>query len=190
MRHHAPHVGMQRAVLAAMPFVHENEQVGAVQCQPLRADSGLELIDDGGDHRVLVALQKLDELLARTRALGLQSAAAEGVVDLIVQVHAVGHQHHFLVRARNVLSDRRGEHHHGERLTASLRMPHHATRTLTVGIRMADAVRRALDAEVLLIPGDLLLTAIVQDETLCEFHQAIGTTEGKERSVLGRDFAP
>ena len=57
------HLGMQLAVLAAMAFIHQDEDVGIVIAHGILAHCGLEFINYRGDDALLVIANKLRQVL-------------------------------------------------------------------------------------------------------------------------------
>ena len=113
-------------VLAAVAFVHQDEDVVALvpELAPsATAVSNLSMIVV--TTRLLVPSSSLARSLPALGLDRLHVAVAERLVDLVVQVHAVGHQHDLVV-GQVLPGDGLGQHHHRQRLAAPLGVPDHA----------------------------------------------------------------
>src|SRR5690606_14568816 len=120
-------------------------------------------------------------------ALGLDEVdpgAAEGVVDLVVEVDTIGHEHDPRVVLPELLQDRVGEHHHREALPAPLGMPDNTALPRPVRSDPPDPLHRPLHAEVLLVPGDLPLASLEEREVPHELEEPLGAAESIEQPVL------
>ena len=177
IRKSALHAHVEGAVLRAVALVDEHEDVGVVKDgtgfgrPPARLHRRLEFVDDRGNHRVVGLRQQLDELIAGGGFLHGNVALLEGAVDLVVEVYPVGDDDDLGVA--HLLRNGLGEHHHGEALTAPLRVPDHpAARLVTVAVY--DAAHRLFDGVVLLVARHLLLPVVEDDEIVGELQQTLG----------------
>jgi len=122
-----PHVAREPARLRAVRLVGDHDDVVATAVRLVEVDALVELVDQAEDVARALFEDPL-EVLARGRPGRLvvgHAAPNEGLVDLRVEVLAVGHHHEGEVaglRAAHLL----GEEHHRVRLAAPLRVPEHA----------------------------------------------------------------
>ena len=107
-----------------MRFVGEHDDVRALT----QHFGGLELVHEG-EHVALVARQQFAQMRSTggVTVCGLAHGAdgLEGLGNLLVQLHAVGHDDEGPV-ARQSAQHLLREEHHGEALAAALRLPEHA----------------------------------------------------------------
>lgn len=104
----------------------------------LRVDILVEFVDQAEDVGV-VFLQEVFEIVSRCgprRILAGDAAAGKGLINLIIEVVAVGHQKESEI-PRHLASNLLGEERHGIGLAASLRVPEHAE-PAKIGMRSLD----------------------------------------------------
>ena len=169
------------AVLAAMAFVDQHEDIGAFIHQLALVQAGTEFVDQGGDDRRF-RLQQFQQVLAGTRLHRLQAGGAEGLADLIVQVGAVGD--HDDARATHVHGQRLGQHHHGQRLARTLGVPDHATLATRLVVALLHPLQQMPHGEELWMAGDLLVRAVEQHEAASQFQQALRPAQSRQQPVL------
>jgi len=180
---------VQLAVLPTVAFVHQREDVRVIVAHGIPAHRSLKLIDDRGDDLRLVAGDEFSQVPARLRLLGLSAAMPKGPVNLVVQVHAIGHQDDLEIVDAGFHGDGITQHDHRQRLATTLSVPHDTALAPAVVISRLDAIQDLLDAEVLLVPGHLLLAGVKQREPEHEFQQAVGAAEGVNAPVLSGDLS-
>ena len=115
---------------------------------------------------------------------------AEGLVDLVVEVDAVGHQHDLRVVEARLQGDRLGQHDHRERLAAPLGVPDDAPGPLPLLVAGPDPLEDPLDAEELLVAGDLLLARVEEGVAEHQPQEPLGPAQGVEGAVLVGDRPP
>ena len=133
--------------MRAVRLVGNHDDVVALAVGLLRVDVLVELVDQAEDVAV-VLLQQPFEIVARggpRRVLVRDAAADEGLVNLVVEIVAVGHQQEGEV-ARHLAPHLLGEEGHRVGLAAALRVPEHAE-PAEIGMRPLDDVHRALGNE-------------------------------------------
>ncbi|EAQ32572.1 hypothetical protein OS145_08878 [Idiomarina baltica OS145] len=156
-----PHVHGQSVVLGAVSFVGDNDDVLAVGelgiCLTLLSS---ELLDQREDVAVILA----EELLEVSTALGVGlylvdcPGGSKGLVDLLVQLVAVGDDHKRPVAGDGAV-DLLSEEHHGEGLARTLGMPEDPKPTRLTGRAILDALQLGdglIHPEVLVVLGDFL----------------------------------
>jgi cyclopropane fatty-acyl-phospholipid synthase-like methyltransferase len=143
----------------------------------------LELLN-GRHHRLTRRmLQDLPEVFDAVRALGVREAAVtEGIVDLFIQLRAVGHHDDGGMLLAFVTTELQREPEHRERLSRSLRMPDD-TASRSGLLRRLDAVHRPAHGHVLLVAAHLAdssPTINIEDhevphdvEEVLRFHQTV-----------------
>ena len=104
---------------------------------------------------------------------------------MLVEVDAVGDDDHARIAYRWVQRQRLRQHDHRQRFAAAGRVPDHAACAFAIG-EVRDALDSGLDGEILLVAGDLLDAAIVEDELIGEFEQASRAEQGIQRAILRR----
>ena len=122
-----PHIARESARLRAVGLVGHHNDVVPVAIGFGGPDILVELVDQA-ENITVVLLEQLLQVFARAgtgRAVVRHAAAHEGLVNLAVQVFAVGHQHKGEV-AFNRAAHLFGKESHGVRLAAALCMPDHA----------------------------------------------------------------
>src|SRR6266702_7277427 len=116
----------------------------------------------------------------------LQFAGLESILNLLVQIIAVGHDHDARTCYLTIQRKRLAQHYHGQGLTRSLRVPDHAALALAFEIILLDPRDSLEDAEVLLMAGDLACASIKNGETAHHIQQALRAAQSKDRPILGR----
>ncbi len=156
-----PHVHGQGVVLGAVGLVGDDDDVLAVGDLGVGlALLGAELLDQREDVAVILAEQLLEVGTALCVGLHLVDCprGSEGLVDLLVQLVAVGDDHERPVAGDGAV-DLLGEEHHGERLPRSLGMPEDPQPTRLTGRAILDPQQLGdglVHPEVLVVLGDLL----------------------------------
>ena len=113
------HLGGELAVpaisarLRAMAFIHQHEDVPVAVGSFVAACRAVELVDDGGDQRCLVAYQ-FDQMRAAGCPHRFHIAGLEGALDLLVQVVSVGDDDDARVGDGLIQRQCAAEHHHGQ----------------------------------------------------------------------------
>ena len=141
------HVARKPPRLRAVRLVGNHDDVVALAVGVLRIDVLVELVDQAEDVGV-VFLQEPFEVVSRRgarRVLAGDAAAGEGLVNLVVEVVAIGHQQEGEI-ARHLPAHLLGEERHGIGLAAALRVPEHAE-PAEIGMRPLDDVHRAFGDE-------------------------------------------
>src|SRR5262245_54928549 len=83
---------MQLAILASIAFIHQDKDIGIVIAHGILAYRGLEFINNRGDDALLVITNKLRQVSTSPGLQGFRAAMAKSLVDLVIEVHAVGDQ--------------------------------------------------------------------------------------------------
>ena len=180
------HLGVQLAELAAVALVDEDEDLRMSVAHAGLADRQLELVDDRGDDPRLVVSKQLGQVPAGLRLYGLDAAVVEGPVDLIVEIDPVRDQDDLEVPEAPFQGEGLGQHHHGKALAAALGVPDHAAQARAVRTGSPHPVEDLVDAEVLLVAGDLLLPAIEEGEAEDQLQEPVLSAQGVEGPVLRR----
>ena len=126
-------------------------------------------------------------MFARLGAFGRQASRREGLIDLVVEIGSVGHQHD--TRRGNTHRERLREHHHGQRLARSLRMPDNAACASSAVVARLDTLQQVLHREILLMARHLLHTAVEEREAACEIEDALWAAETYQHFVERCDEA-
>ena len=71
-------------------------------------------------------------MLSGAGLLRLKATRPKGATDLVVQINPVGDQDDLRIRDSRGQCERLGEHHHGERFSAPLRVPYHTASSIFV----------------------------------------------------------
>ena len=132
---------------------------------------------------------RADQVTAAPRAHRFQLAGLEGVLDLLVQVGAVGDDDDPRVDDLPVEGECAAKHDHGEGLARALGVPDYAALASAVGANMLDALHGPLDREELLVAGDLADAGVEDREAADQVEEAVRTAEGVDGPVLGGDGA-
>ena len=119
----------------------------------------------------------------------LCAAVVEGLVDLVVEIDAIRHQDDLEVNDTSFEGKGLGEHHHGQALAAALGMPDYAASARSVVLGFLHSVKDLVDAEVLLMAGDLFLTTVEEHKTEDQFEEPLPATQGIERLILRRHLS-
>ena len=146
-----PHVERQRAVLGSVRLVGDDDDVVAHRVAGTRVQ--VELLDQREDVG-LVLCQQAAEVLSVCRPAGFavvidHAAAGEGLVDLAVEVFAVG-QHQEGEVAPQLAMHLAGEHHHRVALAGALGVPEDTEPALPL-LAVAHRFDRPVDAEELVV---------------------------------------
>ena len=121
VRQDTPHLQGELAVtaiaacLAAVAFIDENEDVGAIILEVIRLDGGIELVDDCRNQWCAVPDQ-LDQVRPRSCTHRFKVAGPKGALDLFVQVIAIRNNQDARVLHVLVESKRAPKHHHRQAL--------------------------------------------------------------------------
>ena len=127
-----------------------------------------------------------------TSALGadrLHLARLEGVLDLAVQVAAVGDNDNPRVNDLVIKGKRATEHDHGQRFPRALGVPDHATFALAVQVEVLDPLHGPKHGEILLVTSDLADAAVEHRKATDEVEESVGAAKRVNRAVLGGDAA-
>ena len=197
VREERPHGVVELARLGAVGLVHEHVDValGTVAAGDRPADvvevggeglvarlvvavvGGPELVDERAEQRRGVGVELGDEVGAARGAGDVLADALEDHLDLLVELDAVGDDEDTGVG--DVLADPLGEPDHREALARALGVPHDAA------LAALDERLGGPDAEVLVVAGELLGTAVEDDEVVDELQEAGGVEEPGEGAVEG-----
>ena len=128
---HAAQGRVELAGMAAMAFVHQHENVGAVERSVARVYGRLEFLQQRGNDFRARALQQFQQVPSGIGLLGVDATGLEGAVNLVIQVNAIGHQHDFRAECSEALQQGLSQHHHGQGLAAALRAPDHEDREVS-----------------------------------------------------------
>ncbi len=151
-----------------MCLVDQDEDIGVGEGLLDFFDGRGKLVDDGGDDGIGVALQQLHKSLACGGVLHLFAAFVESLGDLVVQVGSVGDQHDARVVDAGLLCDFLGQHHHGQRLAATLGMPYHTSVSVS-GFDVLHAFDGFFHGEKLLVACQFLDAGVENGEVENEF---------------------
>ncbi|OPY86292.1 MAG: hypothetical protein A4E72_01712 [Syntrophus sp. PtaU1.Bin208] len=194
------HIQRQGAVLGAVRLVGDDDEVVALGVRLFGLDLTVELLDQRKDVG-LVLCQQSAEVLAAGGPAGIavvvhDAAAGEGLVDLRVQVLAVGQHQEGEIPAQPAV-DLPREHHHRVALPRPLGMPENPQ--LSVALPAApDGLDGPVDAQELVIPGQDLLRpprrVVEEDEILQQVQKVLPAADPLEqrlhvhraRQVLGQ----
>ena len=160
-----PHELMRFAVLAAVAFVHQHDDIRAGVAAFLELGRALKLVDDGEKDALRAFAYRLRERAAGAHAgfggflLAEEAALHEVAQNLLFEVHSVGHHHDAALRQFRQKHQRLRQHDHGVRLAAARGVPDDAAGTLAV-LGLAQAFYHGLDAEALLIAGRKTVKAV------------------------------
>ena len=151
-----------------MSLIDQDEDVGIGERLLDLFDGRGKLVDDGSDDGIGITLQQFYQSPTCGGVLHLFAAFAEGLGDLVVQVGSVGDQHDAWVVDAGLLCDFLGQHYHGQRFAAALRMPYH-TPVSVPGFDALHAFDGFFHGEKLLIASQLFDTSIEDGEVKDEF---------------------
>ena len=110
--------------------------------------------------------------------------------NLPVKFLTVSHDNHFGAYRTQFFKNILGNHHHGERLTRTLRMPDDATLTVTRRVIFGNGLHNRLYRKELLVSANLFHIGIVNDKILRELAQAFFFEQRNQRLVLFRRDTP
>ena len=181
---HLPHARRVAAQLGALGFVHQHEDVGRGVAELLVSQRLVELVHQGGDDVRLAVGHQFHQMAAALGPVRRQAAGREGVAELLVQVHPVGHQHDARIADGRLQRQRARQHHHGQRLARALGVPDDAAATLAAVVRLPDAGEHLADGEHLLVARDLAHAAVEHGEGPGHLQQALRAAQRVERAVL------
>src|SRR5215475_676424 len=190
VRQYFPHPRVGLAVLAAVAFVNQGEDVVRIALIVRRLHRRLELVDHSGDDRSLLTRQQLEQMTARRRLHRFFAATVERGPDLVVQVDAVGHQNYSWIDDALFQRNRFRHHHHRQRFPRPLRVLDDAPGASAVRPDTLDSLQGLLDGEVLLVAGDLFLAGVEDDKLARQLDQPLGPEKTINRPVLFRDRPP
>ena len=169
-------IGLE-AVLRAVRFVGNHDDVGTLAQHRHRSLASLrgELVDGGEDDAAGLHLRKLVTQVVATvrllrRAAQRPRAVGKRLVQLAVQIVAVGHQHHGRVAKLRVVAQRHHIEQRQQRLARALGKPDHATLAVLLVQQRIHRTRHRLAHAVVLVP--------LRDDL--ETRATIGTTERDE----------
>ena len=169
------HHAMQLATLGAVALIHEDEQLP--HC---RAGLGLdlfeiglkvvdiahaELVHQGAEQPGCGLVQGLHQLSATAAALDGFTRSTEHSFDLLVELIAVGDDHHAGIGV--VGQNPTGQQHHHDALAAALGVPDDAAAALL------HKLLGGLNAEILVDTGQLLAAAIKEHEIAHQLDQSV-----------------
>ena len=189
VRQRVAHVERQRAVLGAVRLVGDDDDVVAFGVGRVGVHVSVELLDEREDVR-LVRAQQPAQMLAAFRPAGVSvvvrhAAAGEGLVDLGVEVVAVG-QHQEREVAAELAVHLPGEHHHRVALARPLGVPEHAEPALQ-RLALAHRLDGAVHAEELVVAGQDLLQLVCRlvedDEVLHQIHEVALVADALEQRL-------
>ena len=186
---------MQLPRLRAVAFVDEDEQLagGAEARGRVAADVGdervdvaflrrAELLDERADQPVTAGLERVHQVRAAAGAADALADALEDLLDLFVQLGAVGDDQHAAVR--HALADPLGQPDHRQALAAALRVPDDAA------LAPPDARLRRPHPEVLIVAASLADAGVEDGEVVRRLQQALARAElaelAQQRVVAGR----
>lgn len=182
------HTDVGLAVLAAMAFIHEHEDI-AVQVAEEAGAGGRrsELVEDGGDDADTVVSEKFLEMATGLGLYGIFAALMEGLPNLVVQVDTIGDEDDAGILDVRIESEGLAEHDHGQGFAGALGVPDDAAFAAAQGVALLHTFQCFADGEVLLVAGDLFdgTAFIVEDELTGQLNEAFGAAEGPEQTVLG-----
>ncbi len=149
------HVERQGAVLGAVGLVGDDDEVVAPGVGIPFANGLVEFLDQRKDMGFVLG-QKLGEMLAargpaRITVVVHHAASGKGLVDLCVQVVAVGEDQKGEVAAQLAM-DLASEEHHGIALARTLGMPEHPQLAVPA-LPVADRLDGPVDAQELVVAG-------------------------------------
>ena len=160
-----------------MRFVGDDDDVVAFGVGRVGVHVPVELLDEREDVRFVLGQQPA-QMPAAFRPAGVSvvvrhAAAGEGLVDLVVEVVAVG-QHQEREVAAELAVHLPGEHHHRVALARPLGVPEHAEPALQ-RLALAHRLDGAVHAEELVVAGQDLLQLVCRlvedDEVLHQIHE-------------------
>ena len=196
VRQSAAHALVHLAALAAVPFIHQHDQVRRNIPALGQLARGVELVyqreedalGPGADAaRQLAAGGDLAAfaLLAGSHRRAEGAAADEVAGQLVFQIDAVGNDDHAAFLQALAQQERLGEEHHREALARAGGVPHHAPLSATVGPDQPQPLDQRPDAEELLVArDDLADLAIEQHEAAQQFEQARRREQTRQQPVL------
>ena len=184
IREHLPHARRVTAQLGALGFVHQHEDVGRGIAELLVGQRLVEFVHQRGDDVRLAVGHQFHQMAAALGTVGREPAGGEGVAELLVQIHPVGHQQDARIADRRLQRQRAGQHHHGQRLARALGVPDDAAPALAAVVRLLDAGEHLANGEHLLVARDLAHAAVEHGEGPGHLQQALRPAQGVERAVL------
>ena len=136
-----------------------------------------ELVDQRADQRLGGVAERLREIGPALRAVDVLVHAREDLLDLLVELLAVGDDEHPSVHVPE-FADPLRQPHHREALPAALGVPDDPA------FAAADVLPGRLHPEKLVVTADLLGAGVEDHEVVDEFEQAVG---GAEVAELGEE---
>ncbi|MNQ59311.1 hypothetical protein D3C85_735440 [compost metagenome] len=176
------HANMVLAPLTAMTLIDQHDKVRALVDAFRQLGGSVELLNKREDD----ALAALADLLCQPLARGGHgrlfvflasefAAGGEGLAELALQIHPVGHHQDAALFQALVQDQRLAQKHHGERLARTGGVPDHPTFSPAIGAFLVDTLDQPLDAKHLLVAGDDLARLLVkQGEQASHFQQPVG----------------
>ena len=169
---------VQVAALGAVALVHKYIEVAlCLEARRQALERGHEflgacavftraakLVHQRADQRLGRAVELVDQVEAARAAADVLVHALEDLLDLLIELGAVGHHQHPC--ARYVLANPLGQPHHGQALAAALGVPNDAA------LAPADEVLRRLHAEVLVLAAELFGARIKHHKVVHQLQQA------------------
>jgi hypothetical protein len=134
-----------------------------------------ELVDERAEQPGLGLVELVDEVGARFRAVDVLVDALEDLLDLLVQLGAVGDDED--ARAGHVLADPLREPHHGEALSGALCVPDNPA------LAALHVVLGGAHAEILVVAAELLGARVEGDEVVDQLQEAGLPEELQEGSI-------
>ena len=183
------HVEGECAVLGAMRLVGDDDDVVAFGVGGPGVHVPVELLDKREDVRLVLGQQPV-EVPAALRPAGVavvvhHPAAGEGLVELVVEVVAVG-QHQEGEVAAELAVHLAGEHHHRVALARPLRVPEHSEPALAL-LALAHRLHGAVHAEELMVAGEdlpkLARRLVEDDEALHQVHEVALVADTLEQGL-------
>ena len=100
--------------MRAVPLIRQDEDIGVARQRLPGLQCAGELVDERGDDLGTRIGEVRPQLLPAIRLQEAHAGAAEGVVDLIVQVHAVRDEDNTRLLVAELAEDGVGQHYHRE----------------------------------------------------------------------------
>ena len=195
VRQGVAHVERELPVLRPVRLVGDDDDVVAQRVRLARTDLLVELLDEREQVGHLCPDERLQVATARRAARVLvvvrQSAPREGVVDLLVQILAVGQDQEREVPAQLAPNLPR-EIDHRIALARTLRVPEHAKPAAVPRSAVFHRLHRPVHAEELVVAGEDLrrrARGLVEDDEVFEEVEEVGLGAGSLQQRLHVDDA-
>ena len=152
-------------MLGAVTLVDQHDDVRVLVLEACGAfHRRLELVDDRRDDIRGLLLDHREEFGPRAGMAHKTVAVLEGLLDLHIQLGAVRHDDQARILELLIEGEGLAQHHHRQGLARTLGMPDHPALSASFAVALLHLFDDRLDAEELLMAGDLALAVVKEGE--------------------------